>query len=101
MNAERPLVEWAKQVQTTCPGSPQRLREKLEATLTPMIRCALRTGLGQPPLVDWIHQQLPLYGSGKEAGDSSRLAAPLARVLSDRLIARLDPIHGRETVVGL
>lgn len=100
MNAERPLVEWARRMQTTCPGNQQRLREKMEATLVPMIRCALRTGTGQPPLVNWVQHQLPLLGSDEDRGDPSRLATPLARVLCDRLLARLDPRPGRDTVVG-
>jgi hypothetical protein len=101
MNAERPLVEWARRMQTTCPGNQQVLRQKLEATLVPMIRCALRTGSGQPPLVHWVQHQLPLLGGNdEERGDPSRLAGPLARVLCDRLLARLDPMPGRDTVTG-
>ena|SRR5688572_8352970 len=99
MNAERPLVEWARRFQTSCAGSPQHLREKMEALLVPMIRCALRTGLGQPPLVRWVHDQLPLMPAGEQA-DPVRLAAPLARRLCDRLMDRLDPLPQRETVLS-
>lgn len=100
MNAERPLVEWARRVQTTCSG-PQHLREKLQATLEPMIRCALRSGLGQPPLVRWVQHRLPnFHKDSGDRSDLSRLAGPLARELCDCLLARLDPLSGRDTVVG-
>jgi hypothetical protein len=95
MNPERPLVELARRFQTSCSGDPRRLREQLRATLEPMIRCALRTGLGQPPLVRWVQNQLPLLDRGGED-----VAAPLAQALSERLMARLDPLPGRETVLG-
>jgi len=101
MNAERPLVEWARRFQTTYQDScPQHLREKMEATLLPMIRLALKTGLGQPPLVRWVrHHQAQL--ADDEQNDPVRLAVPLARELSEHLMARLVPLPNRETVVGV
>src|SRR5262245_27442023 len=98
MNAERPLVEWARRFQTTCQeSSQQRLREKLEATLLPMIRCALKTGLGRPPLVRWVYKHRELV-SPDEQDDPAR---PLARDLCDHLMAGLAPRPDRETVLGL
>jgi hypothetical protein len=101
-NERPPLLEWAQRLRNSCPSSdPQGFRKALEATLLPMIRCALRNGTGQPPLVRWVQRQLPL--PEQEAGaraDPSRHAGPLARLLCERLMARLDPLPGRETVVG-
>jgi hypothetical protein len=99
MNPERFLVEWAKRMQTSCSGTVH-LREKLQATLEPMIRCAIRTGQGQPPLVQWVQHQLPQSPRDHDRADLSRLATPLAQDLCDRLLARLDPLPGRDTVVG-
>lgn len=100
MTTERPLVEWARRFQTTCHGSPQHLREKMEATLLPMIRCALKSGLGQPTLVRWVRDHAgPQHAVG--ANDRLRLAAPLAAELCEHLMARLVPTAERETVLGI
>jgi len=99
MNAERSLVEWVKRFQGNGPSDPQHLREKLEATLVPMIRCALKTGLGQPTLVRWVRDQLPLMNPDQQT-DPARVAGPLACRLAERLMARLDPLPQRETVRG-
>lgn len=101
MTAERPLVEWARKFQTQCAGNTQAMREKMEATLVPMIRCALRAGVGQPPLVRWVREQQERFTSTADRADPTRLALPLARELCGRLLDRLDPLPGRETVVGM
>src|SRR4051794_26970852 len=99
MNAERSLTEWAKRFQGSGPSDPQHLRAKLEATLVPMIHCALKTGLGQPTLVRWVREQLPLMTPDQQR-DPARVAGPLAGQLAERLMARLDPMPQRETVLG-
>jgi hypothetical protein len=98
---DRLLVEWAERVRKSCPPGPQHLRDRLEAMLKPMIRCAWRDGLGEPNLVRWVRQQLPLLAS-TAGGDPDPLSqvAPLARLLGERVLARLDPLPGRETLVA-
>jgi hypothetical protein len=98
MNAERSLAEWARRFQGGT-GGPQQLREKLERTLAPMIHCAIKTGLGQPTLLRWVRDELPLLAD-EQRRDPARLAGPLASRLAERLMARLDPLHQRETVPG-
>jgi hypothetical protein len=77
------------------------LREGLEATLLPMVRCAIRTGLGQPVVVNWVKHQL---GSGRTDRplhpDQLVEAVPLARKLSEIMLPFIDPVSGRETIVG-
>jgi hypothetical protein len=98
---DRSLVEWARRLQANCAPGPHAFRQALEAKLLPMIRCALNTGLGQPPLVRWVESHLPLFDPrASEGPDRSHFAGPMARVLSQRIADRLDPLHGRETVVG-
>jgi len=99
MNSERSLAEWARRFRGDGLSDPQHLREKLEATLAPMIRCALKTGLGQPTLVRWVRDQLPLMSPAQQ-GAPARVAGPLACRLAERLMARLDPLPYRETVPG-
>lgn len=36
-----------------------RLRNDVESSLRPMIRCALRSGVGHPNLVEWVRSSLP------------------------------------------
>jgi hypothetical protein len=80
---------------------PQRFREKLEASLVPLIRCALRTGLGAPPLVRWVYNHLPTARSGDVLRNDPDATAPImARQLSAALMRRLRPRHALETVVG-
>jgi hypothetical protein len=101
MNVERPLLEWARRFQTTCREcSWQNLREKMEATLLPMVRCALKTGLGQPPLVRWVTYHKALLTADQQ-NDPAHLARSLARELSEHLMARLAPLPQRETVLGV
>ena len=98
--SERPLVEWARRLQKSTP-EPQALLRSMETYLLPLVRCALRSGTGQPVLVDWVKNQLPLFAP--EAGprsDTSGYAAPMARVLCERILERLDPRPQRETVLG-
>lgn len=71
-------------------------RAVLESTLLPMIRVALRSGLGPTPLVQWVRSQLPdLWPT-----DPARSARWLAQALSDRLLERCSPLAARETIVG-
>lgn len=94
-----PLIEWARRFQTTHPGTPRQLRERLEATLVPMIRSAIGKGLGQPSLVHWVREQLPPPSPGAPE-DVAGLAGPLARRLCERLLTHLTPAGDRETVCG-
>jgi hypothetical protein len=96
-----PLVDWARSLWAHCAGNRQLVRERLEYYLRPMIHCALRTGVGQPSLVNWVEYQVASVDPAVRARtDGVQFAAGLARVLSERLVTRLDPLPGRETVIG-
>lgn len=95
---ERSLLELARQVSKDAPLSSPRGRQLLESALTPIIRVALRTGHGPEALVRWVRHQVPAQAWPV---DPARAAPPLARELCDRLVQRLDPLAGRETIVGL
>jgi hypothetical protein len=98
---ERPLLEWARRLESSSGGGPNSLRQTLEATLVPMIRCALRNGTGQLNLVRWVQNQLPLLDpTAGPNPDPARYAGAMARVLCERLMERLEPPSGCETVVG-
>jgi hypothetical protein len=92
---ENTLVELARRVNEQAPLSSARGREVLESSLLPIIRVAIRSGVGPAPVVQWVRSQVP-----PRHPDPTRAARPLARELCDRLLARLDPVPGRETVVG-
>jgi len=79
-------------------NTPERFREALEASLLPMIRCALRSGIGHPHLVSWVRHQAD--SNPQAPPDPVRAAPPMARALCERLLERLDPLPGRETVAG-
>ncbi len=97
---ERALQEWAMRLRK---GSdrPGGLRQNLETTIEPMVRCALRSGIGQPVVVQWVRQHLPLFAPEPERrSDPMRYARPMTRMLCDRLMTWLDPLPARETVLG-
>jgi hypothetical protein len=92
-----------------CPdGPPAERRAKLEETLLPMVRCALRTGRGHRHLVDWVQQTLPTL-RGDEDGPAVQppetVAGPMTRLLCQALLLhemRTRPRHAaaKETVLG-
>jgi hypothetical protein len=86
-----------------CPGAPpQRVREALEAGLTPLVRRALRYGAGMPQLVDWVRANLRRVEAGADRTrpvDPDRAAPTLARLLCATLL-RGRPGAAAETVVG-
>jgi hypothetical protein len=79
-------------------NTPERFREALEASLLPMIRCALRSGIGHPHVVSWVRHQAA--SNPHTPPDPARAAPPIARALCERLLERLDPLPSRDTVVG-
>jgi hypothetical protein len=97
--AEDSLMDLARHMRNGLAGAPERWQEKLEASLLPMVRCALRKGIGHPTLVTWVRRQAE--GNPDAAADPARAAVPMAQALCQRLMQRLDPLSGRETVVGL
>ena len=83
-------------------------REKMEATLLTPIRCALRTGAGLPPLVQWVRQNLPTVFPAASAGwpvDVEWTAPRMARLLCEQMLehVRAEPalVGACETVVGV
>jgi hypothetical protein len=74
-----------------CPqhASPQHQRQAVENTLRPMIRCAIRTGLGVPMLVRWVRKTLPELTRAQPPGepvDPDRVTPSLARMLCTTLV---------------
>jgi hypothetical protein len=58
---------------------PDHFEHELARRLLPLIRCAIRSGAGQPRLVRWVRRHLPPHGDLE--------AAPgMARLLSARLV---------------
>jgi hypothetical protein len=86
------------------PAAPHRFREDLERSLVPMIRCAIRSGTGLPPLVQWVKRHLPAQAArGEHRPSDLEWAAPsMARLLCDRLLEQIQPPAqaARETVAG-
>jgi hypothetical protein len=86
------------------PAAPERFRETLERSLVPMIRCAIRSGTGLPPLVQWVRRHLPAQAAGAPSrpADLEWAAPSMARLLCDRLLEYVRPPAqaARETVLG-
>jgi hypothetical protein len=79
------------------PDARPRLEAELERTLVPMVRCALRGGVGLSPLVGWVRRQAESLPQGEE-----RSAPRLARLLCGELLRRASPnaAGALETLVG-
>jgi hypothetical protein len=78
------------------PDNPQRFQEALEASLLPMIRCALRNGTGLPAVVRWVERNRPDNPSGAAPVMARRLCATLVQQWQ----AHAGPSYAaRETVV--
>jgi hypothetical protein len=63
----------------------RRLQEEVEASLVPLIRCAMHRGVGVPGLVQWVRTTLP------GLGERERTAAALARRLCANLLRQYEP----------
>ena len=89
-----------------CGAAPQQLRDTLEASLTPLVHRALRSGTGMPQLVEWVQSNLPRVDAGRDRTrpvDPDRAAPPLARLLCATLLrGRPNRLAGpaAETMVG-
>ena len=78
------------------PDNPQRFQEALEASLLPLIRCALRNGTGLPAVVRWVERNRP----DNPAEAAPAMARRLCATLVQQCQARTGPPHAaRETVV--
>ncbi len=90
----------AERMRRGSPEARQRLRHELEDSLVPLIRSAIRGGIGMPQLVSWVRRHLP----AAPAGTSPESVAPsLAHLLCDTLLRQYQPrptadIAARETV---
>ncbi len=87
-------------------ASPRRDREAMEASLVPIVRRVLRTGSGDPHLVQWIRTTLPQVEAGRDRTgplDPESAAPPLARLLCATMLRgrRARPVLARDTVVGV
>jgi hypothetical protein len=100
--SEQAVHALADRVECPAGTAPER-RAALEATLVPMVRCVLRTGRGNPRLVNWVRQALPAVLGPRPAGepvDPDQAAGPVARVLCNALLRHMRPA-ALETVVGV
>jgi hypothetical protein len=88
------LMDLLRRMVPDLPEGPEALRAVLEASLLPLIRCALRAGVGRPALVRWVRHEAARYYAGLAPAQAAR---PLARTLCDRLLG-LDPRSQRDTV---
>jgi hypothetical protein len=89
-------------------GVDNTSRERLEATLVPMIRCIMRTGRGAPALVQWVRRNLPAItpaSMSSQEGDAECVAPHMARLLCSRLLQEVQvesvPAGACETVVAV
>src|SRR5690349_4355693 len=98
LSHDRPLAAWIRELQRVCSGGPPGIRERMKASLRPLIRCALRSGVGQPPLVDWVRRQVALLEP--DPGAEPRDLGSLSRLLCERLMAWIEQVPGAETVAG-
>lgn len=89
------LLDLARRVSQEAPLSSTRGREVLESAIRPIVRVAMR-GVGRPTVVHWVRDRT----NADRPADPASWANALSSELCDRLLARLDPLPGRETVVG-
>jgi hypothetical protein len=87
-------------------GEKLASREEMEAVFVPMIRVAMRTGRGQPVLVDWVTRNLPAVTPALCVGDkvdAERAAPRMARLLCSQMLHNIQVerpwIGSRETVL--
>lgn len=102
--SDNALQQFAERMR--CAGAPaHHIRERLEASLVPLVRRALRSGAGIPQLVQWVQKTLPQVQAGEDRtrpADPDRAAPPLARLLCSTLLQpRLAPAAAGETILGL
>lgn len=72
-----------------CPeGTTTQRRQALEASLLPMVRCALRMGRGHPRLLQWVRRALPTVVGTSVADrvDPDRTAGAMTRLLCSALV---------------
>ncbi len=88
-------------------GEDVRDRVTLEADLVPMIRCAMRTGRGQPAIVAWVKRNLPALAPSSTGGqpvDPEWAAPRMARLMCAQMLRTVrdeqDRAATRETIVG-
>jgi hypothetical protein len=87
----RTLAEWKRAADW--PAS-QRLQEEVEASLVPLIRCAMHRGVGLPGLVQWVRTTLP------GLSERERSAPALARRLCANLLRQYEPDPHRSVSFG-
>jgi hypothetical protein len=93
----------AGQMGLSVSSNPDCPYQVLEASLTPLVRSALRRGLGQPALVRWVRSQVPAapFSVPGQSAEVSRLTGELTRKLAGVLLAAHRPSEAAcETVVG-
>jgi hypothetical protein len=113
-----PLRDLARKLGMPPGTEPEKVQKKLMDTLGPMVRVALRRGVGQPALLRWLQQHLagvagasgesdssdsvdsgprPLVNRSLQPGETDELVRTLARLL---LAPRRGASPTAETVLG-
>jgi hypothetical protein len=79
----------------------RRDREIMEERLLPLVRRALRSRIGLPALVGWVHRSAAALDGGSQR-DADHTARGLTRLLCDLLLLPETPANPRapETVRG-
>jgi hypothetical protein len=94
------LKSLARRLGEHYPDNPQGFREALEASLLPLVRCALRNRTGVPAVVRWVERNLP---EQNRPADLAWAAPVMARKLCATLLSGYQQRHAfarpaRETV---
>jgi hypothetical protein len=79
-----------------------RLRQEVEARLTPLIRCAIERDVGAPALLRWVKQTLPQLGFAERNAPvmARRLCSSLIRQIDQRAVRSYDTVLERAPVAG-
>ena len=75
----------------------RRLREKVESSLVPLIRCVLQSGIGSPGLVQWVRRTLPALDEAERTAPA--IARRLCASLESQAVRERRPATDRETVL--
>lgn len=70
--------------------SPEEQQRDLEKSLTPMVRLALRKGIGIPALVHWVRSTYLRLSPNPHLGAPEQYAPQITRLLSATLLQPAD-----------
>jgi hypothetical protein len=79
----------------------QRAQARLEGQLQPIVRLALRKGVGIPRVVGWVRQAHARLAGGVRSADPDQYTVEIARMLTATLLDRPDRQSPPDTVRGI